>query len=112
MDQLNVALDPSLGLSADELVEAWNASPGLRAKAEAKRKRTAPGTFLDPMLAQGLVSFAVSVAGGLTTNLILDFIRARLKAKGNESMPVEIEQRELPTGERLLITRVGQGGSS
>jgi hypothetical protein len=112
MNQLSLALDPKLGLSADELVTAWNADPDLRSKAAANHERPALGTLLDPLLAHGLVSLAVSVAGGLTTNLILDFLRGRLKAKGQENPAVEIEQRELPTGERLLIARVGQGRSA
>ena len=110
MDKLALALDPRLGLTADEIVASWNADPALREKAEARREQAAPGTFLDPLMAQGLVSLAVSTAGGLTTNLILDFIRARLKTKGKEETPIEIEQRELPTGERILITRVGRAG--
>src|SRR3712207_1655688 len=98
MDKLTLALDPRLGLDAYDLVAAWNADAGLRTKAEADRGQAAPGTFLDPMLAQGLVSLAVSVTGGITIGLVLDFLRARLKAKDKDT-PVEIVERELPGGE-------------
>jgi hypothetical protein len=111
MDRLSLAIDPRLGLDASTLAAAWNEAPELRAKAEAASIRTPPGGFIDPVLAQGLVSLAISVVGGLTTNLILDFIRARLKAEGKKDAAVEVEQRELPTGERLLIVRAsGKGG--
>ena len=110
MDKLTLALDPRLGLTADEIVAGWNADPTLREKAEAKRGQATPGTF-DPTLAQTLVTLAVSVAGSITSGLVLELIKARLKAKGKEETPVEIEQRELPTGERILITRVGRAGS-
>ena len=60
------------------------------------------------MLAQGLVSLTVSVTSGLTTGLVLDFLRARLKAKGKET-PAEIIERELADGERVLIARAKAG---
>ena len=76
----------------------------MRGKAEAARGQAVPGTFIDPMLAQALVSLAVSVTGGISSGLILDFLRARLKAKGKDT-PVEIVERKLPGGDRVLIAR-------
>jgi hypothetical protein len=108
MHKLGLALDPRLGLDVDELVTVWNADPDLRGKAEAGRGRPAPGTFLDPMLAQGLVSLAVSLTGGITTGLVLDFLRARLKAESKDT-PVELVEHELPDGERILIARAKAG---
>jgi hypothetical protein len=105
MDKLSLALDPRLGLDPDDLVAAWNADAELRGKAEADRGRAAPGTF-DPVLTAALVSLAVSVAGSVTSGLVLDFLRARLKAKGEgRDTPLEIVERELPSGERVLVAR-------
>ena len=108
MDELSLALDPRLGLDPDDLVAAWNADAKLRGKAQAARGQAPPGAFPDPMLAQALVSLAVSVTGGITTGLVLDFLRARLKAKGRDT-PLEIVERELPSGERVLIARAKAG---
>jgi hypothetical protein len=60
------------------------------------------------MLAQGLVSLAVSLTSGITTGLVLDFLRARLKAESKDT-PIELVERELPTGERVLIARAKAG---
>jgi len=104
MEELRLVVDPALGLEAGEIVTAWNADASLRARAEARQQPEAAGAFVDPLLAQGLISFAVSVSGGLTCNLILDFIRARLKAR-NKDAAVQVERRTLPTGEVLRAVR-------
>ena len=107
MDRLSIALDPQLGFDPDDLVTSWNTDADLRAKAEAARGHAAPGTF-DPTLATALVSLAVSVTGSVTTGLVLDFLRAKLKAKGQDT-PVELLERELPAGERVLVARAKAG---
>jgi hypothetical protein len=50
----------------------------------------------DPLNAQSRRSSA--------KELVLDFIRARLKDRGKDAA-FEVEQRELPTGERILVVR-------
>jgi|SRR3954470_12260168 hypothetical protein len=104
MDKLTLTLDPRLGLDADDLVAAWNAEPTLHAKAEASYRRPAHGTFHDSTLVQILLDYTVSVGGGITTGLVLDLILRRLTAKGKDT-PVEIIERELPGGERVLFAR-------
>jgi hypothetical protein len=105
----HLVLDPKLGLEPGAIVTAWNGDPTCCGRAEAKLGHAAPGDFIDPTLAAALVSFAVSVAGGLTKDLLLDFIRAKLPKKDGKAPVVEIEQRELPSGERLMIARLGPG---
>jgi hypothetical protein len=108
MERIRLVLDPKLGLEPGELAAAWNAEPALVAQATATRGEAEAGSFLDPMLAQGLVTLAVSVTASITSGLVLEFVKARLQAKG-KTVPVVVEQRELPSGERVLITHVGDG---
>ena len=100
-------LDPSLPIRGDELAKAWNEDPKYRSLAEAQTSQTPPATFVDPLVAQGVISFAVTVTGGLTMNLLLDMIRDRVRAKGIPS-DISGEERKSPAGDQILIVKADE----
>jgi hypothetical protein len=93
-----IALDPSLNLSADQFATAWNADPEARAKGEAKTDLGSPKGFLDPTLATLLIGAAVGVTVNVLSAAIYDFLKTRLSP---DQKPVVVVQHI--NGEETII---------
>jgi hypothetical protein len=64
--------------------------------------------FVDPVLMNAAINLIVAVAGGVSTELVKDFIRSRLFRSKPESVPEirVIEQQHPATGDRRLVVQI------
>jgi hypothetical protein len=112
-----IAIDPNLGISANEFVMAWNETPACRALAEARSPiSSVKGSPLDPqMLQQGLVLLAgvAGTVGGLALDALKDSVKDKLTAYFKEKMSrkpsIKVEAIRQPGGAYLLVV-TGEAG--
>jgi hypothetical protein len=101
MDHYQITLAPELGVTPQELAEAWNASAACRAVAEAAVGRP-KGAQFDPSVAVMVLSgLALGVAG----NALYDLLKELLIRQGVRRR-TKIVQVEQPDGTRLLVVTV------
>ena len=108
----HIAFDPDLGVSAQDFIRDWNATPACRALAEAQPDTQGPSSFsLDPqMLQQGLVllSGMVGAASGLVLDTLKDAVKDRLaeyfKDKLSKKPTIKVSFVRQPGGGLLIVT--------
>lgn len=98
-----LVIDPELGISADELEALWNADPAASAEARLERVDIGHRQF-DPTIGGMALTFAVTVAAGVTATLISDAIR-RLLADRVPAEELEIDIRRDAQGNEQVILR-------
>jgi len=99
-----IALSPELGVSPQDLVDAWNETPACRAVAQATLEQPS-GAQYDPTLMVAALTVVSSLALGIAGNMIHDLIKERLAEQGARKR-TEIVQVEQPDGSRLLIVTI------
>ena len=101
--ELHLVAAPELGLSAEELAAAWNASPQARALAQA-RVDEQPSAQFGPEVASVLLSVGTSLALGLVGDILYDLLTSKW---GKPGAPKEIELAhvELGGGVYLVIKK-------
>jgi hypothetical protein len=104
-----IALSPTLSLTADQFVTAWNADPDRRALSTAERVDPQAVDYpLDPELVrQGLIYMGV-VASTMVLDSLVDVAKAQIKALVEElikkqSAGIKVEQIRQPDGAILLV---------
>jgi hypothetical protein len=98
--QYQVALDPQLGLSAAEFVEAWNASP----HAENAPAAVAPatrGAFLSPDMTLVLIGAAASIPAAVVADVVSEVLKKKLLKK--DAPQVTVTTISSPDGGPILI---------
>jgi hypothetical protein len=101
-----IALDPELGISPTDLVNAWNTDPNASAAAEA---HIIPASQVDyDPFSVGVLAVLGSVAVGLATNALYDLLKAAVqRSLQARQQPTRIETTvrllEQPDGTRVLI---------
>jgi hypothetical protein len=89
MIQYQVALDPQLGLSAAEFVEAWNASP----HAENAPAAVAPatrGAFLSPDMTLVLIGAAASIPAAVVAGFVTEYLKKKFLDKDAPAVTVTV----------------------
>jgi hypothetical protein len=99
-----VALDPALGLSPQEFIQAWNDTPDCRQAAQASLSRP-PGGSYDPTLLVPLLAIAGDLMVGIAGAILYDLIKLALAKRGLRQPP-QVEQVELPDGTKVLVVRL------
>lgn len=99
-----IALDPELGLSSSEFIEAWNESPACTAMASASVEKEA-AVNLDPGLMHAALVGLAGVATGVATNAIYDLIK-QLLIDQDVKKSIEVVDVEQPDGGRLVIVKI------
>jgi hypothetical protein len=106
-----LAIDPGLGVNAEEFAAGWNETPTCRALAEARLSTLSPkGYPLDPrLLQQGLVllSSAAGAAGALALDALKDAVKDKLTAyfkdKLSRKPSLKVDAVRQPDGAYLLV---------
>jgi hypothetical protein len=80
MMQYRIALDPQLGLSADEFARAWNASPHAQ-DAPASVEPVAKGTFMSPEMTIALISAAASIPTAVIAGVVTEYLKKKFLDK-------------------------------
>lgn len=94
-----IAIDPQIGLSADEFVENWNKSQhSLDAPATVDDKKGA--TFLSPETALALITAAISVPATVIATFVSDYLKKKFLDQG--APKVSATSTLTPDGEPLL----------
>jgi hypothetical protein len=111
-----IALSPTLSITADEYVTAWNADPDRRALSTAERLDPKADDFpLDPeMVRQGLIYMGV-VASTMVLDSLVDVAKEQIKALVNELIKdkpakIRVEQIRQPDGAILLVVHEEDAG--
>ncbi len=102
-----LALTPSIGLTSQDFVKAWNDIPECRAAAEARLEKTSRPAFgLDPVLA-GSIAVLGTVALNVASNALYDLIKQALARRGIRR-EITITELSRPDGTRLLAITIVQ----
>lgn len=96
-----IALDPSLNLSAEQFAAAWNADPEARTIGEAETAAAISKDFLDPATTMLLIGAVVGVGVNVLSAAIYDFLKKRLSP---DQKPVVVIQKE--NGEETIIVYI------
>ncbi len=79
--EFQIALDPSLNLTPEELTAAWNASPEALAAGSLATEGAAPKSFLPPEAAVLVLQTAVTIASTLLADLLYDLLKEKFYPK-------------------------------
>ncbi len=79
--EFQIALDPSLNLTPEELTAAWNASPEALAAGRLTTERTALESYLSADAAVLLLQTAVTIASTLLADLLYDLLKEKFYPK-------------------------------
>lgn len=99
-EQVQIALDPALGLTADELITAWRASQTATATGQLTKVTAQPKSYLDPDTVMLVLNTFVAITAGVLTNFISDF----LKEKYYPKPPPTVKIMKLEDGETFVVT--------
>jgi hypothetical protein len=98
--QYQVALDPQLGLSAAEFVEAWNASPHAQDAPAAVAPATR-GAFLSPEITLVLIGAAASIPPAIVAGFVTEVLKEKFLKK--DAPRVTVTTISSPDGGPILI---------
>ena len=101
--EVHVVLAPELGLSAEELAEAWNANAEAHELARA-RAAELPSAQFGPEVAEVLLMVGTSIALSVVSEILYDLLKGPLGVPGAPK-EVELLRRELADGVYLIITK-------
>ena len=96
--QLQIALDPQLGIAPDDFVVAWNQNETALEAGRVGLSQTMRSTF-DPGTAALLLTTAIGITSGVLTSLIYDIIKEKVLP---QKQP-EVRQQTLPDGTKVII---------
>ncbi len=80
-EQYQIALDPALGLAADEFIAAWNASQTAAEAGQLVKMSAQPKSYLDPDTVMLILNTLVGITAGVLTNLITDLLKEKYYPK-------------------------------
>ena len=100
-----LALAPDLDIGVSDFVAAWNDDPASRALARAGT--TGQGVAFDPSLGVIALSAASTIALGVLTNFLTDWIKAQVaKRRPASREQVQVIQVRQPDGTPILVVTV------
>lgn len=103
-----IALSPDLDISAAGFVAAWNADPAALDMAGAEVGATGAKSF-DPTVGAIMLSAAGSIALGVLSNFLTDWIKARWAERHpdpSERARVQVTQVPQPNGPPILVVTI------
>jgi hypothetical protein len=106
MTQLEVVLEPGVGVSPADLAAAWESDEEARATGPAS-VRTAPPDGFFGVLELVIVPLAVNLASSAITALVGKLI-ARLRTGEPEAPALEIVEMTRPNGDRIVVVRLSE----
>lgn len=98
MDRIGVVLSPDLGITAEDLVDAWNASGERRTIATAEAAPAKAEQF-EPV---SLTAVLVGIAAGVATNILSELIKKALETK-KPATRLDVREVTAPDGTRTLV---------
>lgn len=101
---VEIALDPGLGIAPDAFTNAWNAEEACRKLGAAETRKTAGTQFEAVTLTAVLIGIASGVAVNVLSHLI---IKALEKEKPGQQ--VEVQEITRPDGSRMLVVKASTG---
>jgi hypothetical protein len=101
---IQVALDPVLGVSPQEFTRAWNETPECRQSAQAGLVNLGRDSY-DPTLITIVLTIAADLMVGVAGAALYDLIKLALARRGVHQ-PTQVEQHELPDGSKVLVVRL------
>lgn len=104
--QYLVAISPDLNLDPAGFIATWNADPAARALAQAQPANTRAQAF-DPTLGALALSAAGSIALGVLSNFLTDWLRSQWRARHPDNRErVQVTQVPQETGPPILVVTV------
>lgn len=101
-----IALSPDLNIDPASFIAAWNADPNARALALAQVPRSGAQTF-DPTLAAIALSAASSIALGVISNFLTDWLRGQRRARHPDDRErIQVTHLDQPDGTPILVVTV------
>lgn len=98
-EQIQIALDPELGIAPETLIAAWNANAPTRSVGQLAASAQAAPAF-DPTALLIVLNTAVAVATGVLTSLLTDLLKEKYLPQKPEI--IEIHQ---PDGQKIVIVK-------
>lgn len=98
--QVQIALDPALGLRSKALVSAWNEAEMTRLVGAAVLDPSPPTTFFAEDAAVALLTVANSIAASVLANLLTDLLKEKFGVQKTETVVVE-----RPDGKTIIIIK-------
>jgi hypothetical protein len=98
--EYQIALSPSLGLSAEDFVNVWNEDAEARAVAEAKLVSSS-STHYEPMA----MAILISIGTGIASSVIYDLIKTALAKRGvHKAVTVTDVSKPHATAKQIIVT--------
>lgn len=79
--QIQIALDPSLGVDAETLLAAWNGDGALAELGVMGKTAVSPRHFHDPSLIHLVLEASIGIAVGVITSQITDLLKSTYNKK-------------------------------
>lgn len=98
--QLQIALDPALGLHGKALVSAWNEAETTRSVGVAVLDPSPSATFFAGDVIVALLTVANSIAASVLANLLTDLLKEKFGVQKTETAVVE-----QPDGKTVIIIK-------
>ncbi|WP_420632264.1 hypothetical protein [Candidatus Leptofilum sp.] len=98
-EQIQIALDPELGIDPETLIAAWNGDSQTSNLGELTASTDA-SPYYDPTAIVIVLNAAVAIASGILTSLLTDLIKDKYLPKKPEI--IEIHQ---PDGQKIVIVK-------
>ena len=98
-EQIQIALDPELGLAPETLIAAWNENAPTSDLGQLTASAEAAPAF-DPTAILIVLNAAIAVASGVLTSLLTDLLKEKYLPQKPEI--IEIHQ---PDGQKIVIIK-------
>ncbi|MEM6765135.1 MAG: hypothetical protein AAF655_09420 [Bacteroidota bacterium] len=97
-----ISIDPELGISKEEFVQAWNESAyNTQATAELNKEKTR--SFMSPEMVIALVSAGVAIPATIISTFLAEYLKK--KFLDNPQPTTTITTIQTPEGEPLLVIK-------
>ena len=110
-----VAMDPRLGITAEEFVAAWNEISACHEVAEARVEKASGGQFLTGAETVAVLSVTGAIAGSVALNVasnaLYDLLKkAVFRASGKEGLHTETKiVVNVPEGTQVVLVQIAEG---
>jgi hypothetical protein len=100
--EFQIIFDPALALRGEAFTAAWNQAEKTAPIARAALDPARPSTFFDLEAVNVVLTVAVSVTGGILSNLLTDLLKEKFGLNNTESQTIE-----RPDGKTIIIVKKG-----
>jgi hypothetical protein len=100
--EFQIVFDPALALRGEAFTAAWNQAEKTAPIARAALDPFRPSTFFDLEAVNVVLTVAVSVTGGILSNLLTDLLKEKFDL--NNAEPQIIER---PDGKIIIVVKKG-----